>query len=657
MTTKYKPYVLAVFSFALIGALSALFYLKGSDEAFRALVLQPSNALFPNSKTMNPTDIRQLVQESSLEPQSSPNGAVAEPQIPDGHSIPPEADALGFGSSQFLVDTRWATIRFVGPAPAGIGLSGEALNLAQLDALGLRNDSIPVITTAATVTEMMDKFFVPLFEVLPGFAQLLEGIKVQGAYFSPDHRPSNGEVIPRDNAYVVGLQSMFVYPSSCFENGGDSNCKAPFFSTGHDPTVIGHELGHVIFNHVRREKSLDGFQWFAVNEGYADYFSAAFFSEPVLGRIWRVTRGSAPYLRNLLDNPNAGDKVAVEDAHRFSVVWSSALWRIRNRLTTEHGVRPADVDKTMLFSILFLGETQKTRLGDAATAVLKAAETLGYPEWKEILKSEFENAEISLAAVEAVKISPRGRDLPNANTDAISCGIVGASSGKTSSALALLPLAIVLFLKFRTRALKLILLCFAFFPLQGCNLFKSRGVSSTSAPGLSLNYVCTLEAIGDDSALAMGRGATTSTVTLTDVGGTEKVANILVSDDRYERSQSAMIFIVDKEHRRVDQVRTRDGNPFQGELVARAVTKDEALSYMHVRAGFFLLDSAAQALASFSGGSSASGGIGFVYESRTFLASKKAVSIADFPYGPLPETVERHGVTICSFENAFKKLP
>jgi hypothetical protein len=231
-------------------------------------------------------------------------------------------------------------------------------------------------------------------------------------------------------------------------------------STGHDPTVVAHELTHAIFNHIRGGQSLDGFQWIAVNEGYADYFSAAFFSEPKIGRIWKVTNTTQQCLRMLDKTRTTAESTLQQEAHLFSTVWSSALWRIRTKLITGNKAMPQDVDRMILHSISHLGESSKIRMGDAATALLKSAEALDRTLWKPVIRAEMAAAEIALASNPNTVLD--GTTAPNLavkssvskNSNAV-CGALTARSSGAGLCAALIPLALALLnLLLRPRRLK-----------------------------------------------------------------------------------------------------------------------------------------------------------------------------------------------------------
>lgn len=651
----------------------------GSDAAgLRALQLKPAISQFGDDVTLKPEQILDLLSESGVEPRTSAwaSRPVVESPPPPEVVLPTDLDKLGYNASQFLVDSRWATIRFLGAEPAGAGLSGQALSDAQRKALGTARDTVPVVTAAITIQRMMDDYFVPLLKALPGGEEILPRIKVQGAYFAPGFSWSDGTKPERDNAYIIGLQSLYLYPSSCFDKPGDAACKPPFFSTGHDPTVIGHELGHVIFNHLRRERSLEGFQWFAVNEGYADYFSAAYFNEPIVGRTWRVNRSHAPYLRKLIDTPTTEDPVLLQEGHQFSVVWSSALWRARERLLKEHRASGVDVDRVVAYSIEFLGDTEKPRLGDAATAVLKSAEVLGFPHWKNTYRSEFEKAAISLALPPPTEFRNRGNDLTSDGQEVGGrnrCGVIGtpgmsAGAGEISrhtkvvSFLFLgLPLALALFFIMTVRrgngraprsspqGLLRFVLSVILAGGSGCQRFFG-GASTTmpTAPGPTLVFVCDAHAVENARS---DEGPYEIRISWLNGSPSSPIQRVLVSDFRYERSPAAVLLVLDREKRRVDQVRDRSGRPFESTVSATLITSEEARAHRNVRSGTLLLDSAAQAMQKVNvAGHGAASTFEFGFDGRRYGFEPKDPLFGGDGYGPLPRRISYQRKTACTFQ-------
>jgi hypothetical protein len=440
-----------------------------------SLRVMPAGINYPNGETFKAGDVPDLLKHmeddakdaTELKIISSATTTVEEPDLVPNAVVPSDLKVLGYKQSRFLVDSRWATIRFLGDNPAGAGKSGPDMDEAQRQAFGKRNDTTPVITAAWTVNRIMRDFFVPMLESIPTGKEVLKAFKIQGAYFAPGFSPSEGRT-ERDNAFITGLESLYIWPSSCFERGASTDCPEPFLGTGHDPTIIGHETTHAVFNHLRMGKSLDGLQWAAVNEGMADYFSAAYFSEPLVGRIWKVSNRNHPYLRRLTETATTDDPRYATEAHQYGIVWGSTLWRIRARLVDELKAPPREVDRTMLYAITFLGETNKIRLGDAASAVLKAAEALDHVAWKNVMREEFKTAAIALASNQlAANGAEKNRDLANGGAGKSPlniatkeqprqvCGSIAGSrglSGLVAGLIAAAPIVIALLLSGRRRS-------------------------------------------------------------------------------------------------------------------------------------------------------------------------------------------------------------
>jgi hypothetical protein len=662
LSPKHSLLLFGIFFGTAVGIQIAMRQRDQSKPSLLALALRPAKDLFAPDRTVQPNDVSSLLQSVPLRIQAPLNGYAPEPPLKEGVPELQEQDAqkLGLGKSPFLIDSKWMTIRYQGEEPAGAGLSGTALEQAQRNAFGKENDTVPLVTATVTINRMMDEYFVPLLQSLPQGRELLSRIKVQGAFFAPSYFENTNEPRQSDNAYVVGLQSLYLYPSSCFESDGATRegCVEPFFSTGHDPTVIGHELGHVIFNHLRGLKTLEGFQWFAVNEGYADYFSASYFQDPFVGRIWKSNVKGAPYLRRLIDSPTVEDEQYMSEMHTFSVVWSSTLWRIREKLVQKFKIQRNDFDRVALFSITLLGETEKTRLGDAATALLKSMELLGAPQWKEEAKAEFQKAEITLQAPTDALLHRRGKDLnpdftPKDPQNA--CGVIADKSESTSShsiwTLLLLPLGLALLQAARrkphyTWKRAFPLLGFLFFLQKSC---KSGDEKEKVQPfqGYSLAYSCQ----GKDFEGSNDQKNVVYFTWYEPTGKNSPVQRVLVSDGRFERSPSALIVVLDRKSRRLEQARDRDGYPLQLSMTRKSISRDEALSYLNLRLATILLETAPNALWNSSKGASQEAGSGqkgvtqasFRFEEKTFQASLEGELKGAEGYGPLASRIVRNG--------------
>lgn len=635
------------------------FFLKDSlgDKFLKALALRNPDV----DLELSEQQILDLLVSSKLSPLSNTQAAVTEPVLPEGQLEPPDAFALGFGESKFIVDSRWATIRYLGESPAGAGLTGKQLNDAQAGALGRTNDTIPVVTIAETIHNMMEDYFAPLLKTLPRGAELLSRIKVQGAYFSPEFNLSQPSQTERDNAYVVGLQSLYVYSNSCFDRTQAPSCNPKGYSAGHDPSIIAHELGHVIFNHMRDGQSLEGWQWFAVNEGYADYFSASHTGNPVLGRIWRASRSSGTkYLRRLLDSPTLNDPSVAEEGHAFSLVWSSALWKARRRIEEKFNAGPQEFDRVILLSINFLGESTKTRLGDAAAAVLKAADVLGHSAWKDELRADFEAAEIDLSRGTILK--PAGGVPIKKKMTTSSCGLVSRPTQTHEGSLAayfiLLPIAGIWSLrKRRGRNPVLVLILLTYFN-QGCLLFGDNNQQKSSSHSNSILYRCDLRGLKDGTPVTQyQRRLSLIFSSPSSEAPRPSSEQIFVGDERYENAESALLLIVDREKMRIDQMRRRDGQLYQINLNQKYVSAEEAIAAQNARLSSIVIEGASRALlnqkqaAPKNTDSKIPSTLTFDYAGLNLSANSEIELIGPNAFSPVPKEIYVDGTLLCQIES------
>jgi len=674
----YRKEVTAL-AVGMTASASAFFWWSGREpKSLLALSLTAPGKKFAQASELKPENIATLLADSKYNPLSDPNQPIPEPELPSGFFEPPDATALGFGKSKFLVDSRWATIRYLGENPAGAGLTGAELNKAQLSALGSDKDTIPVITSVQTINDMMDNYFAPLLRKIPRGEDILSRVKIQGAYFSPRYQPEDGSTPERDNAFVIGVQSLFLYPNSCFDKTTASTCSPIGYSAAHDPTIVGHELGHVIFNHIRDERTLEGWQWFAVNEGYADYFSASYFGDPVLGRIWRVTRpAGARYLRKLLDTPTTNDRKVLEEGHAFGVVWSSALWRARNRVSAALKVSPMDFDRIVLLSINFLGETSKTKLGDAASAMLKAADVSGLSTWKSILIEEFKTAEVDLSKGQRI-VAARG-EVVEKQQGGFTCGSLSATAIRTQTAsqtagiLLLLPLLLPLLLgtllslfkqKSSAKALRIPhhtkSLLLLFLPLiGGCQLFPNLKSQSTTPEGLAIIYGCNLSVLQDGTPLTPAQRKLSFTF-LNEAPPDARLEQIFVGDERFQNADSSLILVVDRQTMRIDQIRRRDGSLFQINLNQKYVSAEDALAVQNMKLASIILEGVGRALLNQLSKQSASNkttspsAVSFDLTGVKATATLNNEIMGARGFGPLASEVKINDQKLCSYETTSR---
>lgn len=639
---------------------------SGHQPKMSAISLLPPAKKLGTQGELTPEKIAALISESKLQPISDPKSPVTEPELPAGIAAPADADALGFGQSKFIVDSKWATVRYIGEDPAGAGLTGNDLNVAQLQALGSIGDTVPITTTVQTINEMMDTYFAPLINSIPRSDEILSKIKVQAAYFSPRTKNFDGSEPERDNAYVVGVQSLYLYPSSCFDKTAANACNPLGYSAGHDPTVIGHELAHVIFNHIRDEKSLEGWQWFAVNEGYADYFSASYFGDPTLGRIWRVSRPSGSrYLRRLLDTPTTDDPKALEEGHAFGSVWSSSLWRIRNQLIAKQKIKPFDFDRVVLMSINFLGESTKAKLGDAASAVLKAADVFGHSNWKAVMVDEFKRSEVELSRGQKI-VAAKGETI-DAPQGGLSCGhISSAHAGGQpeiswpAALMLLLPLLLLLRGKKSIFGLHLILVQFTAL-MQGCNLASLWNSSQAKPGGLAVIYSCNLSRLNDGTPLLPAE-RTVAFIFPDNIPADSPAEQIFVGDERFENAASSLLLMVDKSNMRIDQVRKRDGSLFQVNLNQKFLNSEDAIAVQNMRLATILIEGAGRAwkkelsqIPVVAGvAQSPRTAVSFDITGTPATATVRADVTGARGFGPLANEVMINGGTLCAYQRTAK---
>jgi hypothetical protein len=482
------------------------------------------------SEPLTLSDVKNLLVSWDHEVESQGDGKfVSESETsPKGGSL--NHSEVGFGRSSFLIRTNWGVFRYLGKDPAGAGKTGELLDLAQQAAFGTPRDSLPVTTMAFTVTQMMENFYKPLLEKLDFGQEALKKIYVNAAYYSPQYNEEmeieEGRATHWNNAFAIGQQTLLVFPSSCLKSERRIlGCNETQLTVGHDPMVVAHELGHLVFNNIADFSPPLGFQWSALNEALADYFSAAYFQTPFLGRIWRASAYGDPYLRNLNSALALGDKEAFDNFHRHSTIFSSGLWNLRKKLGTSNGdnslpqKKAAEFDVVVLHSIRFAGLTHKTNLADGVMALLRSAEMLGRSEWKDEIRAEFQNRGVNLKE-NSKFLSPAAQFQGDA-----SCGVVGnqGSFGFTFTLL-LLPLVILLF-------------------SFGCTTRgKANSQKTEELSGKVLSFSCSYDYLTGKSTEDFSKSAPKQVVTFhfMNQGKNTPVQKIRVSDQRFLENTDAI---------------------------------------------------------------------------------------------------------------------
>lgn len=611
---------------------------------------------------------------------------------PETESIPfNQLTRAGFGQASFIVRSPWITMRYLGERPAGFQLSGPEFSEAAIQALGSPNDVLPVTTAAQAVHDMMETYFAPLLGSLPNGKTVMAGLHVQGAYFSTTYNPPDDFRLDFDNAFIVGLQTLVVYPSSCFQRPDPSQCTPPYLSTGHDPTVIGHELGHVIFNRIRAARSLKGYQWFAVNEGYADYFSASYHETPLIGETWQSSRLRAPYLRRLTDDPTTRDPEVLASAHAFSVVWSSLLWRIRTALIETDPSSRSAFDRAVLLSIAHLGEGGGNRLGDAATALLKAVHESGHSEWDAVLRAEFSRAGVELVA-ENLALAPEQPHEPG-TTDpqetqnrrqGFGCSAQAAVTGVSTNPLddrrnELPDLALFILASALLRALQrkgvctprrqrdtkpssaTFGLCAAPRVAVGLSTLLSTACVRQPEPktvrqliqlrGPALVYRCNLAFFG-------GSGGSTDISAIeinwpTADKSTRDLVGVIF-DAQTADPASALQVHVDAELRRIDRFLGLEGKPIENQLTPTAVTETKVQQLALMALALAVLEEAPRARSNQNGRnavekSTNSDLVTFLHRDRwTLTADFSSAVTGPGAYGPLPASLKETERQVCT---------
>jgi uncharacterized protein (TIGR03437 family) len=106
----------------------------------------------------------------------------------------------------------------------------------------------------------------------------------------------------------------------------------------------------------------------ALDEGYADYFAGSFLGDPEIAEFAGPALGSRfPYLRTM-QNGNIFPRDFFDEVHQASLIWSGALWDIRNVLGPERA------DVIALGGLVTL--TGSARFFTAGLATINAAEVL-----------------------------------------------------------------------------------------------------------------------------------------------------------------------------------------------------------------------------------------------------------------------------------------
>jgi len=136
--------------------------------------------------------------------------------------------------------------------------------------------------------------------------------------------------------------------------------------TSWDSDVIFHEYTHAVVNQI--VGPAQGKVFGALNEGFADYFSASFLGDPNVGEWDALIWGKRlPFIRTV-QNSNTFPKNVVGEIHADGTIWSGALWDVRTTLG------PDRADRIALRALAIL--TGQAEFFDAALAAAIAADGL-----------------------------------------------------------------------------------------------------------------------------------------------------------------------------------------------------------------------------------------------------------------------------------------
>ncbi len=179
----------------------------------------------------------------------------------------------------------------------------------------------------------------------------------------------------KDQSWYSGARKMIIY------GNGDVNDAS-------DTDIVIHEFGHALVDYIKPKiLHLTG-EASAMHEGYADYISASYSSDPCLGEWDSIFYSDSGCLRRIdIDKVYPEDKTGRD--HDDSLIWSSALWKLRSEINTDSGEDPADIaNKLIVKSIYFLPDSGVT-FKQGAIALLVADSNLYDKKYAGIIKKVF----------------------------------------------------------------------------------------------------------------------------------------------------------------------------------------------------------------------------------------------------------------------------
>lgn len=167
----------------------------------------------------------------------------------------------------------------------------------------------------------------------------------------------------------------------------------------YDGDVVFHEFMHAVTTTmVNKLNTLGISEWGihsepgGLNEGWSDYFAAAFSNRPAIGSYAAIRGGfGEASLRDVNNNLRCPDDV-IGEIHRDGLVWSGALWQIRQQVRNSRGDDGAlEFDRAVLTALAQAKTTEdfKTQ-SEKLLRSIKDRKTLGpeiAQEAKKILES------------------------------------------------------------------------------------------------------------------------------------------------------------------------------------------------------------------------------------------------------------------------------
>jgi hypothetical protein len=181
-----------------------------------------------------------------------------------------------------------------------------------------------------------------------------------------------------DNSMYVGNYDFLLFGAGGVDDAEDAE-------------VILHEYGHAV-----QDAQVPGWgdhhEGGSMGEGFGDFLAATYYAREISGGFqdtcimdWDATSYSSdnpPCLRRT-DSTKIYPKDMEDEVHADGELWSSFLWRLRERLGETSVEKTDNSVKLVLTSHELL--TTTARFGDAIAALRMAAEALGQPEWPALI--------------------------------------------------------------------------------------------------------------------------------------------------------------------------------------------------------------------------------------------------------------------------------